>query len=92
MAEHLRPENKDDSSGDWTETSPQGNSDRGYLGAYTAQGQGDQAHPGPSLGCREADALSGVQGQSPARPGRLQTGGHGGRSPPGAAAPLLVLW
>lgn len=58
------------------EASPQGNCDAGYLGAYQAQGQGEEAHPGLSSPlCLEADAASGVQGQSPAGPGAQ------GRSP-----------
>jgi len=59
-------------------TSPQGNFDRGYLGACTAQSQGEEANPGSSVVCREADALSGVQGRSPARP---RSGGMGGGAP-----------
>ncbi len=50
-----------------TEASPQGNPDRRYLGAYTAEGQGEQEHPGLWPLCRKADGLSGVQGRSPAR-------------------------
>ena len=75
MEQHLRPENGDGSFGVWTGASTQGNCDGGYLGAYTAEGQGEEAHPGLPHLCREADAPSGAQGQSPARP---EAGGMGG--------------
>ena len=90
VAEPVRLENGGDSLWLSTEASPQGNPGRRYLGACTAEGQGALVHPGLWPLCREADGLPGVQGQSPARRGRLLEG-EWGAEPPLGRQPLYLF-